>query len=120
MLSNLGQLNSAGLFEKTEPAVSAGTVPATEVYPSRLPSNPWDLRQPPGARLVDLGQMPLSKPQTLGGDLQKLVVGEEIQGLLQAQPGSRGQPHRDVRGRGPDVRLLLLAAHVDPDVSWPL
>src|SRR5437879_3254679 len=99
MLSNLGQLNSAGLFEKTEPAVSACTVPAVEVYPSRLPSNPRGLRQPPGSRLIDLRQMPLSKPQMLGRDLQKLIVSEEIEGLLEAEAARRGQPNRDVRCR---------------------
>src|SRR5438309_10171306 len=62
--------------------------------------------------------MALAQPEMLWGHLQELVLSQEIKGLLEAQLARRGQPHRDVRGRRPDVRLLLLAAHVDPDVAW--
>src|SRR5258708_40235317 len=75
---------------------------------------------PPGAGLVDLGEVPFSKPQMLRRDLEELVVPEEVQGLFQAQSRSRSQPHGDVgRGRA-YVRLLLLAADIDPDVPRPL
>src|SRR5438132_2737450 len=61
--------------------------------------------------------MALAQPEMLWGHLQQFVLSQEIKGLLEAQLARRGQPHRDVRGRRPDVRLLLLAAHVDPDVA---
>src|ERR1700730_11963190 len=64
--------------------------------------------------------MALSKAQMLGRHLQKLVVSEETQRLLQAQPAGRGQAYRDIRGRRTNVGLLLLPADIDPYVARTL
>src|SRR5260370_14841462 len=53
-------------------------------------------------------------------DLQELVLGKEIERLLEAQLIGRSQPRGDVGGRRPDVGLLLLTAHVDAYVARPL
>src|SRR5260370_1875237 len=91
-----------------------------EYTPSRLVPNARGLGQAPGPGLVDLGQVSLAQPQVLRRHLQELVVSKEVERLLEAQLAGRRKPHRDVRGRRPDVDLLLLTADVDPDVAWPL
>src|SRR5258708_15629390 len=85
-----------------------------------LVANYRGLGLPPGAGLVDLGEVPFSKPQMLRRHLEELVVPEEVQRLFQAQSRSRRQPNRDVRRGRADVRLLLLAANIDPYVPLPL
>src|SRR5207302_6826307 len=72
-----------------------------------------------GARLVDLRQVALPQPEMLWGHLQELVLSQEVEGLLEAQLARRGQPDRDVRGRRPDVGLLLFTTDVDADVPGP-
>ena len=101
--------------------MSAGASPAEDEY-TQDPQGPIPEASASlaGPGLVDLGQVPLAKPQVLRRDLEQLVVREEVERLLQAQPRGRRQPDRDVRGRRADVRLLLLAADVDPDVARPL
>jgi len=51
--------------------------------------------------------------------LQELVLSQEVEGLLEAQLAGGRQPHGDVRRRRSDVGLLLLATHVDADVTGP-
>jgi hypothetical protein len=58
----------------------------------------------------------LAQPQTLGGNLEKLVVGNEVERLLETQNRGRREPDQNLGGGRPDVRLLLVLADVDHDV----
>ena len=58
----------------------------------------------------------LAHAQALGGDLQQLVVGQELQALLQAQLPGRHQAQGLVGPGGPHIGHLLLLADVDGDV----
>ena len=63
----------------------------------------------------------LADAQVLGRDLQQLVVGEELQALLQAHLLGRDQAQRVVTSRQARVLVsCLLLADVDGDVlrSW--
>src|SRR6267378_6318443 len=64
--------------------------------------------------------MALAKAKMLRGDLEQLVIGKEVQRLLQAWSRGRRQPHRDIGSRRPDVGLLLLPADIDADVPRAL
>src|SRR5438094_6610243 len=120
-LSNGGANSSSGpVREDRSLRVSAGASPAADSIPGSSETYSCGLREPPGPRLIDLRQVALAQAQVLGRHLEQLVLGEEVQRLLEALPTRRGQPDRDVRGGRPDVRLLLLPADVDPDVSGPL
>src|SRR5260370_15060210 len=121
-LSNGRAHSSSGpVRARSQPAVSTGASPAAKQY-TRNPAGltPGRFGHPPGPGLVDLGEVALAQPQVLRGHLEELVVGEEIEGLLEAQPGCRREADRHVGGRRADVRLLLLAAHVHADVAGPL
>ena len=61
-------------------------------------------------------QNPLADAQTLGGDLQQLVVRQELQALLQAQDPMGHQAQGLVAAAGPHIGQLLLLADVDGDV----
>src|SRR5256885_9181573 len=100
--------------------LSAGASPATDSIPSRSVGYSSGFHGPPGPGLSNLGQVALAQAQVLRGHLEQFVVGQEVQGLLQALPAGRGQAHGDVRGGRADVGLLLLAANIDADVSRPL
>ena len=58
----------------------------------------------------------LADAQVLGRDLKQLVVGEELEALLQAHLLGRDKAQRVVRAGSAHVRELLLLAHVDRDV----
>ena len=58
----------------------------------------------------------LADAQVLGRDLKQLVVGEELEALLQAHLLGRDKAQRVVRAGSAHVRQLLLLAHVDRDV----
>src|SRR5713226_131215 len=127
-LSNSRPTQLGGPVRETEPAVSAGTLPATE----SIPVSPWTyswagsapvggrFSQAASTRLVDLGQIALAQPEMQWSYFQELVLSKEVERLLEAQLVGRSQAHRDVGGRRPDVGLLLLAAHVDANVARPL
>src|SRR5438034_1803476 len=97
-LSNGGANSSSGpVREDRSLRVSAGASPAADSIPGSSETYSCGLREPPGPRLIDLRQVALSQPQMLGRHLQQLVVGEEVEGLLEALAARRGQPDRDVR-----------------------
>ena len=58
----------------------------------------------------------LAHAQALGGDLQQLVIGQELQALLQAQLPGRHQAQGLVGPGGPHIGHLLLLADVDGNV----
>jgi|GEM_PF-5640683 len=58
----------------------------------------------------------LADAHGLRGDLDALVVGGELEGLLQGEAARRHEGLEAVRGRGAHVGLLLLADHVDVHV----
>src|SRR5438093_12762039 len=120
-LSNGGAYSTSGpVREDRSLRVSAGASPATGSIPRFSGTYSGRLGEPPRSGLVHLSEVTLAQPQVLGGHLQQLVVRQEVERLFEALPARRGQPDRDVRGGRPDVRLLLLPADVDPDVSGPL
>src|SRR5207302_2287866 len=81
---------------------------------------PGRFGHPPGPGLVDFGEVALAESQVLRRDLEQLVVGEEVQRLLEAQLRGGREPDGDVRCGRTNVGLLLLAADVDADVARPL
>src|SRR5256885_16484034 len=97
-LSNGGAYSSGGpVREDRSLRVSAGASPAEYSIPTSSGTYSGRLRVLPGTRLVDLGEVPLAQPQVLRRHLQQLVVGEEVERLLQALAARRGQPDGDVR-----------------------
>src|SRR5260370_4640670 len=97
-LSNGGANSTSGpVRDRSQPAVSTGASPAAKQY-TRNPAGltPGRFGHPPGPGLVDLGEVALAQPQVLRGHLEELVVGEEIEGLLEAQPGCRREADRHV------------------------
>src|SRR6266702_6304590 len=120
-LSNGGANSTGGpVREDRSLRVSAGASPATHSIPRTSGAYSRRLGPLPSSGLLDLREVALPQPKVLRGHLQKLVVGQEVERLLQAQACGRRQPHRDVGGRRAHVRLLLLPAHVDADVAGPL
>src|SRR5690349_5009992 len=116
-LSNGGATQLARpVRDRSQPTMSAGASPAAKSIP-RSSETYSGFRGPAGAGLIDLREVTLAQAQVLGRDLEQLVVGEEVERLLQAQFRGGGEPHRDVGSRRADVRLLLLPADVDPDVA---
>src|SRR5438067_830262 len=87
---------------------------------SGLPMTPLRVSRPSGrfafpsfAALLSV-ENALAQTKRDRRDLDELVALDEIHRLFQAQPQRRRKPDRDVRRRGANVRLLLLAH----DVEW--
>ena len=61
-------------------------------------------------------QQALAEAEVLGGALQQLIVGQELQALLQGHGPGGGETQGVVRAGGAHIGQLLLLAHVDGDV----
>ena len=72
-----------------------------------------------GAGPVAGVELHLAQPDHLGGHLDALVLGHELEGLLERQDPRRREPLGVVRACGAHVRLLLLPADVDVHVFAP-
>ena len=90
-----------------------GPGPARPVGPGRPAC--WPRRRPPGGPVplldpgpVGGGQDRLAQAHRLGRHLDGLVVGDELQRLLERQIAGRGQPDQLLGGRRPHVGELLL------------
>src|SRR5438067_11167772 len=70
----------------------------------------------PGAGAVELLQDDLPQANGPGGDLDGLVLADELEGLFQGEVAWRDEPHELLRRRLTDVRELLLLGGIDVDV----
>src|SRR5579864_2996205 len=99
-LSNGGATQLARpVRDRSQPTMSAGASPAIMSIPRSSGTYSGGLRGPARTRLIDLREMTLAQAQVLGRDLEQLVVGEEVERLLQAELRGGSEPHRDVGGR---------------------
>ena len=73
-----------------------------------------------GAGAIDLGQVALAEPDVLRRHLEQLVIGEEVEALLERHLGGGCEPDHDVGVGGAHVGLLLLLADVDRHIARPL
>src|SRR3954447_26757963 len=64
-----------------------------------------------------LREEPLPEADRLGRDLDQLVLGDELEGVLEGQRRWRREAERLVVGMGPDVGELLLLGRVDVHVA---
>src|SRR4051794_27278616 len=64
-----------------------------------------------------LREEPLPEADRLGRDFDQLVLGDELEGILEGQRRWRREAERLVVGMGPDVGELLLLGRVDVHVA---
>src|SRR5438270_12544685 len=93
-------------------SASAGPAPGARTSATGAAELPVERPAPLTLALV-LRQGALAEPDGVRGDLDELVLGDELEGGLERQRPRRRQSQRLVVGVGPDVGELLLLRRVD-------